>query len=325
MSASEPDPPEDGLEAWLAGQDAPRPSPEARARIRRAFLAGEASVPGPSQPGFADRRGRVMPHGSAPRSSEEEPDGFAAWVAERSSLAGPSEGKRLRARLAFLSTFANLPPAATPSRSFRALVWVAAAAAILLVTLFVPEPVRWHVRLDGALALDGQDFTPGEEDRLAAELERSGWVETRATRAGFELGGTLEVELTPGSSLRFPPLPDFDGLVPLELELARGEAYVRTLEGYPGNPIRVHTEVADVTLSGTTVGVLVDEAGTCVCVAEGRVRVTSASGSADVPARETLRLFHDNAMGPKTVSFATALTSAEASHVQDLLEFHGRR
>lgn len=329
MSAGEPERADRELEALLRRIEAERPSESAREEARRAFLG--AARPGESQAAASLRRENVMPP-AAERALPDDRDGgedaFAAWIGARSAGRASRPEARRRARLAFLSALAAAPSVAPRSRRYRSLVILAAAAAIVLVTLLVPEPDRWRVRLDGGLALDEADFALGDEDRLAAELERSGWVETRGGRARFSLGRVLELELLPGSSLHFPGLPELDGLSSLDFELARGEVYLRTLGSYPGNPIRVRADGLDVALDGTSVGVLVDELGTCVCVAEGSVRLTSpqlAAGSEDVPAPRTVRVFRSASMGPKSEPFPSDTTSPGARHVQDLLEFHRSR
>lgn len=324
MSAGDPrpgEPDEDELAAWLERLAPARPSPAARAAARRQFLTGEPAS-GASRPGAETRTGGAMAHATPPQTPLDagEEGGFAAWLAGRMPLSPPRPEARRRARLSFLSAASNSPAAAPPSRARRVLVWLAAAAALLLVTLHGPEPDRWRVRPDGPLVLDGAEFELGEEDRLAAALEHSGRLESRATRARLVLGGVLEFELLPGTTLEVPPLPELDGLAPLDFELARGEVFLRTRAGYPGNPVRVRTDLAEIQLSGTTVGVLADEEGTCVCVAEGAVRVTSARGVEELPARNSLRLFRDPAQAPRSEPFAPGPASA---HVGELLAFHG--
>jgi len=320
----EPRPEERALEELLGRLDPPRPAPEVRAEARRAFLAGEASGAASRRP-YGPRTPDAMAETGLRESwGEGEAEAFAAWLAARAPAPAPRAEARRRARLAFLSAVASAPPAPPRSRSFRAAVWLAAAAAIVLVTLFLPAPDRWRVHLDGAVVLEGEDFGPGHEDRLGAELEQSGWLETRAARARLALGEVLELELLPGTALHVPPLVELDGLAPLDFELARGEAFVRTRGAWPGNPIRIRTDLAEVLLTGTTVGVLADEAGTCVCVAEGRVTVTSARGVEELAAQGSLRLFHDTSMAPKLEPFPPALAPG-SEHVAELLAFHGGR
>jgi hypothetical protein len=293
--------------------------PRRREEARRAFLAGAPS-PGVAGEGASrarelDRMGRAM--------APDEQDGFVAWLASV-ALAEPArpEAKR-RARLAFLSQVAAVPRATRRERPpFRLAVLALAAAAILAVTFLLPEPARWSVRLDGPLALDEREFRPGDEVRLAAALEAPGTLATTGSGARLSLGDdALVLELLPGSELALPPLPELDGLAPVRFDLARGEAYVRTAREWAGNPILVRTPSADVTLSGTVVGVLVGDFGTCVCVAEGSVRVRGARAGGDelVPERTTLRVFAA-AGAPNEVE-----PLGDSEHERPLLEFGAAR
>src|SRR6185436_7410812 len=255
---------------------------------------------------------------------EEELDGFAAWLSARAPAAPPSAEGRRRARLAFLSAVASTPPPLRARRSFRRLVWVGAAAAILAVTFLLPEPERWQAELDGRLSFDGTEYRPGDEARLSAALERSGMLETGAAAGRLELGDALVLELRAQSALSVPPLPALDGVEPIEFRLEHGEAYVRTSASYPGNPIVLRTAAADVTLHGTTVGVLVDDLGTCICVADGTARATSArlaGGFQDVGPRSTLFIYADPDAEPKSLAFPPDDAAPEAAHTGDLVQF----
>ena len=283
MSAQEGEP---GFEEFLRGVPGEPLDPRRCEEARRAFLGHASRAAG------ADRMRAVM--GGDERFDEH--DGFVAWLAACPPALPGAEFQR-RARLAFLSAIASEATAALPlrreRRSVRAAVLALAAAAILAVTFLLPRPDRWEVRMQGPLRFAERDYAPGDGERLAADLERSGMLETAGSGVRFALGKELVVEVMSGSSLSFPPLPELDGLEPVAFELARGEAYVRTGGAYPGNPVIVRTAQADVVLNGTVVGVLVGEFGTCVCVAEGKVGVMSGQvpgGRQEVGGRTTMRV-----------------------------------
>ena len=275
--------------------------------------------------------GPVMASGTShdPRAAGfgggDESDAFADWLAARVPLEGPAPEARRRARLAFLSSVAQDPPRLRPRPRRRALVLLLAAAAILAVTFLLPKPARWRAELQGPLRFAEREYEPADGDRLAVALESSGTVETADTRARFRLGDSLEVEVLAGSSLSLPVLPELDGLSPIDFELGRGEAYLRTASSYPGNPIRVRTLDADVSIHGTTIGVLVDDLGTCVCVADGVARVRSSrvpGGSQDVGSRATLRVYRDPSRQAVFESFPES--GPGTAHTDDLESFfHG--
>lgn len=327
------------LEELLRRVPLERLDPARLARARQTFLATAAAGGQPSQADLPARMGAVMgteAHGRGDAGQDgagqdgdgqdgrDDQSGFEAWLAARAPAVLPSAEGHRRARLAFLSAVAATPPPLRARRSFRRLVWAAAAAAILAVTFFLPQPERWSVQLDGRLSCDATEYLPGDEARLAAALERSGTVATALARARFALGGELVLELLTDTELEFPFQTELDGVAPLEFALTRGETYLRTRAGYPGNPVVVRTELANVALHGTTVGVLVDELGTCVCVADGTARVTSAllpTGYQDVGPRGTLRVFFDPGMGPKFEAFPADGGGPESAHTADLVAF----
>jgi ferric-dicitrate binding protein FerR (iron transport regulator) len=333
MSPTEPEGAEREMEDLLRRVGPERPDPLRREAARRVFLEGRPiAAAGPSRAGSSERMGPVMASqglGYGSPDVPEELDAFAAWLAAHPLAEAPSADVRRRSRLAFLTAIAgDAPRPRRSSRPVQGLVLALAAAAILAVTLLLPEPERWSVRLGGPLRFARGQYAPGGEARLAADLEGSGTVETAEGAARFSLSDELELELRPASALSFPVLPELDGHSALEFELGAGEAYLQTASTYPGNPIVVHTELADVALHGTTVGVLVDELGTCVCVCDGTVRVTSSrlsGGHQDLGPRRTLRLFHDAGMAPKLEPFPAEGSGPEAAHTGDLLRFASER
>jgi len=291
-----------------------RVDPRRRAEARQAFLAAEGGAA--SRAGGQDRMGVV--------AETEEEHAFAAWLARRAALVPAAEGARRRARLVFLSELAG-PPLRQRRRSplVRALVLAGAAAAIAFVTFFLPKPEHWQVRLDGALSFSEAEYTPGEDDQLAVALEGAGRVETKGARARFSFGKLFDIELLPESSVEFPPLPELDGVLPVVFQVDRGEAYVRTGAGYPGNPIRIVTPLAEVALHGTTVGVRVDEGCVCVCVADGTAHVESphlVGGARDVGPRWSVQVFSEGGEEGKLVAFPPDEEKGN-EHTRELVEF----
>jgi ferric-dicitrate binding protein FerR (iron transport regulator) len=255
----------------------------------------------------------------------EAEDAFLDRLADLTAEA-PGAPARQRARLAFLTAVGSEAPPPPPrvSRRRHALVLALAAAAIAAVTLLLPEREHWRARIDGAMLLDGRAFVPGDEARLAAELAGSGTLETALAPLRLTVGA-LDLELLPGTRLRVPVLPPLDGATTLDLELAHGELFLRTSARWSGNPIVVRTPVADVMLHGTTVGVLADELGTCVCVVDGTARVLSpnlAGFAREVGERSILRVHARRGVAPDAMPFPPD-DAPEAEHTRPLEGFHG--
>ncbi len=281
MSASGREPGGEGdldpaLEELLRRLPPPAPGAPFRARARRAFLAGAGSR--------ADEGVRT------PEPMQQDLEAFERWLAAQPLAAPPRPEFRARLRQRFLSG-AWAPPAdeaapgeaparapARVSRRRRLLAWTLAAAAIAAVTLYLPEPARWDVRVAGSgpVRLAARDYLPDELRRLAVGLEGAGTLESLANEVTLVLGdGRVELRLLPGSTLALPRLPDVEAGDRLEVELLSGEVYAKTGAGFPGQLLGVRTRHAEVGPLGTVFGILIGESGTCVCVARGEVGIAS--------------------------------------------------
>jgi len=253
---------------------------------------------------------------------------FEAWLARQPRADSPREAFRREVQTTFLrpAESARVLVPREPRPWTRFAVLALAAAAILAVTFLLPSPERWAIRLSAPASLAGTEYTPRQAQELAVELEGSGTFESQGEDVHFSLGNALELELLADSELTFPMLPELDGVTPVWFQLDRGEVFLRTADSYPGNPIFISTSAAEVEVRGTTLGVLVDERGTCVCVAEGRVGVTSdrlLDGAQDVEAGMSLVLFEELELGAELLPFPTAPGTAEYEHVSRLVEFEG--
>jgi len=317
VTGPEREPTDAELEALLRRLGPERPDPLRFEEARLAFLrAGE----GRSRPEGADRTSSVMTRGL----SSDEPDAFADWLAARPLADRPRPEAVRRARLAFLSALATENAVPTRARRpVRALVLLAAAAAMLLVT-FLPRAPRWAVQMTGPVRFEEREYAPGDEARLAADLERSGRLESLGSVLRVSLGSALDLELRAGGVLAMPPLPELDGVSGVAFGLELGETYLRTAPSYPGNPIRVQTDYGDVLLHGTTVGVLVDDAGVCLCVADGRARLQAPGlpgGQGEVAAGQSLRVWSQPDRMAKVEPFPEDGAGAEGVHTRELQDF----
>jgi len=296
------------LEELLRRGPHPAPDPLRREAARAAFLSGAS---------------RAAP---GPRMGAPVPSDLELYLASQ-PVAPPARAEfrgELRKAFVLSAPKAALPAAPPRSRLMRFGVPLLAAAAIVAVTVLFPEPERWRVRSAAPVRFAGAEYAPGDAQELAVDLEGSGTFETLEAPALFDLGGKMELELRPGSELVFPLLPELDGVGTVWFELARGEAYLKTADGYPGNPVRIKTPQAEVALHGTTLGVLVSPGGTCVCVAEGQVTVESGQlvdGHMDVAAGGSCFVFDDPARGGDWCAFPTDAADENYAHVHDLLAF----
>ena len=255
---------------------------------------------------------------------EDELNGFVAWLATTPPAAPPRTEFRRRALLAFpVGRRLQRRRRSARRRSFRRLVRVAAAAAIA-VTFLLPQPERWRAQLDGRLSFD------------------RGRLHARATRRAWRRGARASLDCSPGvaraaSSSATPSWSSSCRTTP--------RRPAATLRSTASSPSRSSSRAARLTCGraraipatrswcappwrtspciGTTIGVLVDELGTCVCVAEGTAHVTSArlASGFRTSERSSLRVYSDPAVDPKTEAFPADDSGAEASHTGDLVQF----
>jgi len=314
------------LEELLRRLPAAKVDPAFRRRVWAAFSGGAGSRDSGSRLEREPRMGGRL-----------EPE-FEPWLATAPIAPAARGSFRTELRQAFVSgriqTREPAPAAAEPRQAsapprnwVRFAVLAAAAAAVLAVTFFLPEPPRWKARLAGPVRLAGEEFSAAEADRLAVALEANGELESLGQPVELSLADVLQLELLHGARLTLPGLPELDGATPIALSLNAGEVYLRTSGDYPGNPIRVKTPQAEVEIHGTTLGILVDDSGTCVCVCQGRVGISSElipEGSKEVEQGMTYFLFQDSAMGAKYMPFATEVGTPEYEHVRELEVFGAR-
>jgi ferric-dicitrate binding protein FerR (iron transport regulator) len=314
----ESDPREPELETFLRGVPPQAPDPIWREEVRGRFLARASRAAG-------------EPRMTQPMPSQDPTDSdLERWLRGLPVLDAAPPEARERARRRFLTAALSGPeaapgPAGAPlARGWRRwLVPALAAAAIALVTWILPAPDRWRVDLAGTVHFADAEYGAGDEGRLALDLEQAGVLEARDSEVRLRLGDALELLVRAGTRIDLPPLPVLDGSTPIALVLERGEVYLRTASGYAGNPILVSTADGQVEVLGTTLGVLCEAQGTCVCVREGAVSVRSprlVAGLQRLPAGEALFLFRD-ARAPLQGPFE-GLPEGGGEHVADLAGFH---
>lgn len=327
MSSTPSGGPESQFEAFLRSVPPETPDPVARELARASFLEHASRPEDPSRMGHSMESRE--PRGARPTDADLE-----RWLRERAPLAAPRPEVRERARRRFLTEALTGPealpaaagdhPDASGWRKWGVLAL--AAAAVVAVTLILPEPLRWKARMDGPVRFAGTTYGAGDAGRLGADLEQAGLIESAEEEVLLVLGGALELSVRPRTRLQLPPLPQLDGLTPVDLDLEQGEVYVRTREAYPGNPIQVTTPEGRVEVLGTTLGVMAESDGTCVCVAEGKVTVISPlldRGVEEVSTGRALFLYRDLQQESQLMRFED-MPAGGGAHVGDLVTFLGR-
>ncbi|HEV8129087.1 MAG TPA: hypothetical protein VGQ14_05475 [Candidatus Eisenbacteria bacterium] len=231
----------------LASAPVERPDPEFRERLKRDFVSGAIEVTGAK-----DRR----------RGAE--------WRGVR-AVAGSRTPRRL-----------HLPPAAWVGLS------LAAAAALTIVFGALNRGPQWWVtaaRGDGVVRIEGQTVALDDRDALRRLLVPGAEVET-GSNAELDLcsSGVLALQLGPGTRMTLPPPPARWVGRSDELWVRAGVLRVTTGVNFPGARLAVMSPTAAVVATGTTFAVIVEDAGTCVCVFEGTPSVgrRMGGGTADM-------------------------------------------
>ena len=220
---------------------------------------------------------------------------------------------RARLRREFASgTLAPALPAVPPvvrlprSRSAAASAWgwAAAAAAIAVVSAAVLNPgPAWRIAsVSGAdeVTVDGRRVPTTDPLRLAAVLVPGAKVSVPAG-AVLEIVSErfLAIQMSGGAEAVVPRVPGRWFQRTVDAKIEAGEWRITTGSGFPGARFKVTTPAAQVEVTGTTLAVICQPEGTCVCVYEGHVKVgRDASDMATVVSGRRRYVYADPAKTP---------------------------
>lgn len=161
-------------------------------------------------------------------------------------------------------------------------VAVAAAASLVAVAFALNRGPDWRVigvRGSGTVMVDGRAIAL-EGAELARAVRRGAHV-TLANDASLDLvaPGLLAMNIAGGSDIVLPEPPNRWWSRASYGRLNAGNAYISTGRAFHGATLAMATPEAVAHVTGTSLAVLRDgEAGTCVCVMEGRVVVSYEEG-----------------------------------------------
>jgi ferric-dicitrate binding protein FerR (iron transport regulator) len=223
---------------------------------------------------------------SAPDDRELEAAARSALEAmEPAPAADPTFRARLRADFATgMLAGAAVPrtPVVLPLPRRRAVKWLpalaAAAAAVLVVTAINGnEAPRWHVvhaSASGVATVDGREIPVADAPRLDAALHPGARVQL-SPDAMLEVASarTLALQMAGGTDAILPRAPGRWWSRESRGTIAAGEWRITTGAAFAGARFEVGTPSAHVEVTGTTLAVICQPQGTCVCVYEGHVRV----------------------------------------------------
>src|SRR5262245_5878036 len=225
------------------------PSAMFRARLQREFVAGTIAPPereaAPSRP-----QGHVptAPHGHAPATMPHGP--------------------------------AKIQPLRRPIHRHPAMQWALAAAAVLVVVsvgsgLNTGSPWRvGSVSGEGVAIVDEQPIPLNHHDELERALTPGAHVRVpMGCEIGIRSVGTIAIHMTSGTDGIVPGVPGRWFGRNVSGRVDAGEWRVMTGPRFHGAHLAIATPAAHVEVTGTTLAVICEPPGTCVCVYEGSVKV----------------------------------------------------
>jgi len=196
-------------------------------------------------------------------------------------LSRPRASAAFRARLKreFVGGTIGAPAWSAPARGAWGATWMvlAPAAAVMLVVLALvfnrgPDWDVVSVTGSGVAVVDGRPILLTHAEELELALRRGGKVRLSG-------GGTLElmapgqmaIEIVSGSEATVPPVAGRWLGRKLEASVQSGEMRITTGRDFRGARLAVSTPEATLMVVGTTLAVIREDVGTCVCVMDGRV------------------------------------------------------
>ena len=164
--------------------------------------------------------------------------------------------------------------------------WAAAAALIVLTAVSLNRGPAWQVKNvsgSGIVVVGNVPIPLNHTDQLTAALRQGARVRVPAGAALEVVApGQMAMVLVAGTDVEMPAPPGRWFGRRTQANLAQGQLRITTGPGFKGARLDVRTPEADVAVSGTTLAVICEPHGTCVCVLDGRVDVGTRGGSMSV-------------------------------------------
>ena len=213
-----------------------------------------------------------------------------------SSLATPPADPEFRARTrdAFITGALGVPGRAggrfrgAPGRralagsAWRWAAFPAAAVALFLIVGLINRGPGWRIsasRGAGIAVVDGRPVPMNHTEELARVIRPGARIQV-PEGSELELVSTRQIamDLTPGTDATVPEIPGRWYGRRVRAEVLAGEVRLMTGPRFEGARLSITTPAARVEVTGTTLAVICDPEGTCVCVLEGKVRVGARDG-----------------------------------------------
>ncbi len=194
------------------------------------------------------------------------------------------------------------PERRRPTARLAALRWAAlplAAAAALAAASALNQgpPLTLRARIgEGVVVVDGVPVPMADAAQLARRLRPGARVRVPdGARIELVSEGQLAIQLAGGTDVALPGVPGRWFRRVARAEVRGGELRIATGARFHGARLEIETPEAAVTVTGTTLAVICEPTGTCVCVLDGRVAVSRKGESlVVVPAGWRRYVYNDN-------------------------------
>ena len=179
----------------------------------------------------------------------------------------------------------NVVPLHAERRTHRIrwMVGMAAAAAVMIVTLALNQAPRWTALPSagaGTLVVDGVTVPLLDTESLTRRLRPGSRLLLRGTQdLDLVSSGLLALQLSPGTEMVLPTPPGRWFGRAARGSVDRGHLRITTGRQFGGSRLAITTPDAMVQVTGTTLAVIAEPAGTCVCVLEGTAHVRPHRGA----------------------------------------------
>jgi ferric-dicitrate binding protein FerR (iron transport regulator) len=165
----------------------------------------------------------------------------------------------------------------------RWMAGLAAAAAAMILTLALNQAPRWTALPgagSGTVVVDGVALPIGDAAGLTRHLRPGSRLVLRGTKdLDLVSSGLLALQLSPGTEVVLPTPPGRWFGRAARGSVDRGHLRITTGRHFDGSRLAITTPDATVHVTGTTLAVIAEPTGTCVCVLEGTAHVRPHRGT----------------------------------------------
>jgi hypothetical protein len=206
------------------------------------------------------------------------------------SLPVPEASPEFRNRLKEEFVSGRIPPEIRPAprarRTALLTVGVLAAAAVIIIGIFLGNQAPdWRLEgpMPSTLVVNGEEMPVDDVRKVNDMLEPGNSIACEDTMGATIVSpGHLYVQLTTSSEVMLPETPRRWFGRTIEAEVMRGEVRFVTGESFGGAKLMVETPEVVIEVLGTTIAVILEDFGTCVCVLDGSVKMGPRDGPMDV-------------------------------------------